>query len=453
MPSLGADMEFGTLVGWRVRPGDVVKRGDVVAEVETEKGNVEVEIFEGGTIEEIAVHEGTKVPVGTVLARVRGDGAVPSPVVSAAVPLPPTAAVPPPPAPAAARVPTVAAAVRASPAARALASRLGVQLATVAGTGPGGAVTLADIERAQRDNASVPSVAPAPQSHRVSPLAQRMAADLGVDVATLLGSGEGGVVTKADVERAAAARRGVVAPAAPAPAPAPPPAAAPTTVADRAAAMRQAIAAAMARSWREIPHYHLATDVDLARAVRWLEAENLKRPVTERILPAALLLKAVALALREQPDFNGFWVDGGFHPGAGIHVGVAISLRGGGLVAPAIHDTDTRSLDDVMRSLRDLVQRARGGMLRGSELTDPTVTVTNLGDQGVREVFGVISAPQVALVGIGKVAERAWAEGGMLAVRPVVTLTLAADHRASDGHRGALLLTAIDRLLQSPERL
>ncbi|HET9683785.1 MAG TPA: E3 binding domain-containing protein, partial [Gemmatimonadaceae bacterium] len=226
MPSLGADMEFGTLVGWRVRPGDVVKRGDVVAEVETEKGNVEVEIFEGGTIEEIAVHEGTKVPVGTVLARVRGDGAVPSPVVSAAVPLPPTAAVPPPPAPAAARVPTVAAAVRASPAARALASRLGVQLATVAGTGPGGAVTLADIERAQRDNASVPSVAPAPQSHRVSPLAQRMAADLGVDVATLLGSGEGGVVTKADVERAAAARRGVVAPAAPAPAPAPPPAAA-----------------------------------------------------------------------------------------------------------------------------------------------------------------------------------------------------------------------------------
>lgn len=381
MPSLGADMEFGTLVRWRVKPGDVVKRGDIVAEVETEKGDVEVEIFEGGTIDEIAVQEGRKVPVGTVLARVRGDGAAPPPA-----------------APAAVRPPGPAAGVRASPAARALASRLGVALATVSGTGPGGAVTLVDVERA---------------------------------------AGRGGT------------------PAAPAPAPTtkPLPREAPPIVADRSATMRQAIAAAMTRSWREIPHYHLATDVDLSRALRWLETENLKLPVTDRILPAALLLKAVALALRELPDFNGFWVNGGFRPGAGVHVGVAISLRGGGLVAPAIHDADTRPVGDVMAALRDVVSRARGGMLRGSELTDPTITVTNLGDQGVREVFGVISSPQVALVGIGKIVERPWAEGGMLGVRPVVTLTLAADHRASDGHRGALFLSAVDRLLQSPERL
>ena len=433
MPSLGADMEFGTLLEWRVKPGDVVKRGDVVAEVETEKGNVEVEIFEGGTVDEIAVHEGTKVPVGTVLARVRGDGTVPPPVVSAAAPLPPAATVPPPPTLAAVRVVAAAAGVRASPAARALATRHGVELATVSGTGPGGAVTLADVERAMREAAPVPAAAPAPHPHRVSPVAQRVAAELGVDVATLPGSGEREVVTKADVERAAAAR--------------------PTIAADRSAAMRHAIAAAMTRSWREIPHYHLATDVDLSRAMRWLEGENLKRPVTERILSAALLLKAVALALRELPDLNGFWVDGRFQPGAGVHVGVAISLRGGGLIAPAIHDADSLSLADLMRSLRDVVQRARGGMLRGSELTDPTITVTNLGDQGVRAVFGVISPPQVALVGIGKVSERPWAEGGMLGVRPAVTLTLAADHRASDGHRGALFLAAVDRLLQTPERL
>ena len=153
------------------------------------------------------------------------------------------------------------------------------------------------------------------------------------------------------------------------------------------------------------------------------------------------------------PELNGFWVDGAFRPGTGIHLGVAISLRGGGLVAPAIHDADALPLDALMRALRDLVQRARTGMLRSSELTDPTVTVTNLGDQGVRTVFGVIYPPQVALVGIGKVTERPWADGGMLGVRPVVTVTLAADHRASDGHRGALFLAAVDRLLQTPERL
>ena len=204
---------------------------------------------------------------------------------------------------------------------------------------------------------------------------------------------------------------------------------------------------------REIPHYHLATDVDLSRALRWLEGENLKRPVTGRILSAALILKAVALALRELPELNGFWTDGALRASTGIHLGVAISLRGGGLIAPAIHDADTLSLDALMLALRDLVQRARGGMLRGSELTDPTITVTNLGEQGVRTVYGVIYPPQVALVGVGRVTERPWAEGGLLGVRPVVTLTLAADHRASDGHRGALFLAAVDRLLQTPERL
>ena len=177
------------------------------------------------------------------------------------------------------------------------------------------------------------------------------------------------------------------------------------------------------------------------------------RPVAERVLPAALLLKAVARGLREVPELNGFWVDDAFRPGAGVHVGVAISLRGGGLVAPAIHDADALPLDALMRALRDLVQRARTGMLRSSELADATVTVTNLGDLGVGSVFGVIYPPQVALVGIGRVSERPWADGGMLGVRPVVTVTLAADHRASDGHRGGRLLTAIERLLQTPEQL
>jgi pyruvate dehydrogenase E2 component (dihydrolipoamide acetyltransferase) len=170
------------------------------------------------------------------------------------------------------------------------------------------------------------------------------------------------------------------------------------------------------------------------------------------VLPAALLLKATALAAREVPALNGFWHDG-FEPAPAVHLGVAVSLRGGGLLAPAIHDADQLSLDDMMRALRDLVERARAGRLRSSEMSDPTLTVTNLGDQGADEVHGVIYAPQVALVGFGRILERPWASGGMLGVRPTVRATLAADHRASDGHEGSRLLAAIDRLLQAPEAL
>lgn len=217
--------------------------------------------------------------------------------------------------------------------------------------------------------------------------------------------------------------------------------------------MRQAIAAAVARSNREIPHYYLSTDIDMSRATAWLQRENLTRPVADRLLPAVLLLKSVATALRQSPELNGFWVDGAFRPSASVHIGVAISLRGGGLVVPAIHDADRRSIAELMRALRDLVQRARSGALRSSEIMDPTITITNLGDQGVRTVFGVIYPPQVALVGFGRITERPWAEGGMVGVRPVVTATLAADHRASDGHRGGFFLAAVDRLLQRPEEL
>jgi pyruvate dehydrogenase E2 component (dihydrolipoamide acetyltransferase) len=227
----------------------------------------------------------------------------------------------------------------------------------------------------------------------------------------------------------------------------------PAAPASDGSAMRRAIAATMARSKREIPHYYVATDIDVGRARSWLDAENAKRPVTERLLFAALLLKASARAVREVPEMNGFFLEGAFQPSRGIHLGVAISLRQGGLLAPAIHDVDVKSIAEVQAALNDLVARARTGRLRSSEMSDPTMTITSLGDQGVGTVFGVIYPPQVALVGFGRVAERPWASGGMLGVRPSVTATLSADHRVSDGHRGALYLAAVDRLLQKPEDL
>ncbi|MEN9417542.1 MAG: hypothetical protein RI988_1162 [Pseudomonadota bacterium] len=406
MPSLGADMEAGTLVAWRKRAGDAIRRGDIVAEVDTAKGVIEVEVFVDGVVDRILVEPGHRVPVGTPLARLRevGEPATPgapalemplAPVETGE--LPATAAVPPElaaPAPSvspAAPRPTGAAVSRASPSARRLARERGVDLATVTGTGPRGTITQADVERA-----AAPVAPPAPPMS-----AATRAADTG----------------------------------------------------DRLARMRRTIAAAMARSKREIPHFYLGTTIDLHRCVAWIASENDRRPAERRLLPGVLLLKATALALREVPELNAVWEHDGVVLRDAVHVGVAISLRQGGLVVAALHDTQSRSLDRLMDGLRDLTVRGRAGRLRSSELSDSTITVTSLGDRGVESVYGVIYPPQVALVGFGKVVERPWAGDGGLFVRPVVTATLAADHRVTDGHRGGLFLDAIDRLLQEPERL
>jgi len=418
MPSLGADMEAGTLVEWLKKPGDAVRRGDVVAVVDTQKGAIEIEIFETGVLDRILVQPGEQVPVGTPMAILRSDGAGPEPGPPQPPPeVPPQPERPPPETP-----------PEAPP-----------------GEPPPEMPPEAPPEIAPPPE-QPPVEIPEPEAGggvriRVTPAARRRAEELGLDLSPVQGTGPRGAVSLADVE-AVAGRA---------------PAARPVQPMPRAgfdpAEMRKAIAAAMARSKREIPHYYLMHTVDLRRALAWLEAANRERPPSERLLAAVLLLKATALALRQYPEPNGFWEDTGFRPGSGVHVGWAISLRGGGLIAPAIHDTDQRSLPELMTALRDLVQRARTGGLRSSELADPTITVTSLGERGAETVIGVIYPPQVAIVGFGRIAERPWAVDGALAVRPVVSLSLAADHRASDGHRGGLLLAEIDRLLQAPEEL
>ena len=209
----------------------------------------------------------------------------------------------------------------------------------------------------------------------------------------------------------------------------------------------------MSRSKREIPHYYLADEIVFENSLTWLTKRNAQRSIDERVLPAVLLLKAVGLAAQRFGEFNGFWRDDGFQPATGVHVGVGISLRGGGLVAPAIHDVPEKKLDELMDDLTDLVARARSFSLRSSEMSDPTITVTNLGDQGVDAVFGVIYPPQVAIVGFGQPAQRVCVIDGGIRVVTTVQATLAADHRASDGHRGALFLTAINELLQQPDLL
>ncbi len=458
MPSLGADMDEGVLLEWLVRPGQQVHKGDVVAVVETSKSTIEVECFDTGTVQHLLVEPGTTVPVGTPLAVIgtgpqathpasaaprRRRAPVPArPKTPGAVPhkAPAEARRPAPFAPDAARPPAPAPVAATGPLVRHLAHDRGIDLSAVHGTGPGGRITRTDVEHA----------APAGRRIPASPLARRLAEELHVSLADVPGSGAHGVVRAADI-RAAAEAAGTVTASAAAPAPVRPAPA--RRAADRATAMRHAIGALMARSKREIPHYYLSTTIDLAAALEWMHEHNRHSPVSERLVPAALLLKAAALAADQVPELNGFWTEDRFAPGSGVHLGVAVSLRGGGLVAPALHHADTLALPELMAALKDLVARARTGRLRGSETTDPTITVTNLGDQGVESVFGVIYPPQVALVGFGRVVERPFATGGLLGVRPVVTATLSADHRATDGAVGARYLTAVDHLLQKPEEL
>jgi pyruvate dehydrogenase E2 component (dihydrolipoamide acetyltransferase) len=217
--------------------------------------------------------------------------------------------------------------------------------------------------------------------------------------------------------------------------------------------MRHAIAAAMSRANREIPHYYLSTTIDMKAALDWLTQANESRSVTDRMLYGVLLLKATALALREVPELNALWQQDRPVIQTAIHLGVAIAMRGGGLIAPALHDADQKSVAELMREMRDLVARVRAGGLRSSELANSTITVTSLGEQGVEAVYGVIYPPQVALVGFGKVLERPLCVDGKIIARPVLTATLAGDHRATDGHRGSVFLAAVERLLQEPEKL
>jgi pyruvate dehydrogenase E2 component (dihydrolipoamide acetyltransferase) len=363
LPSLGADMDEGTLLEWRVKPGDSVKRGQVLAVVDTSKAAVDVEVWNDGQVGALRVQPGEKIPVGAVLATLLEPGETAAPSV--------------------------------------IAPRL----------------------------AAVPSTS----RHAVSPSARRRALELGIDPEAASGSGVQGSVTRADIETLARAR--------------------PAPASDHLQAMRQAIAAAMSRSKREIPHYYLSETIPMDAATAWLQRHNAALPITERILPAVLQIKAVALALQRFPELNGFYRDGGFVPAVTVHAGVAISLRGGGLVAPALHDVAAKPLELLMQELADLVKRARAGSLRSSEMSDPSITITNLGEGGAESVFGVIYPPQVALVGFGSMGVRPWVQRGVPRAIPLVTATLAGDHRVSDGHRGALFLAELRDLLQRPDAL
>ena len=426
MPSLGADMTAGTLARWRVAAGDTVRQGDIIAEVETDKGIIEVEVFETGTVHKLLVREGEKVPVGTPLAEIGSDagagtGADRGTDADAGADTRPGLII------------SAGSSGRdlggpiASPAVRRKAHELDVPLERVRGSGEHGRVTLDDVRSAVR-----PSAKPGGRL-RISPYARRIAEQRGIEVSSIRGSGPGGAIQAKDVSSAKAQ-----------------PPLKPASPAER---MQKAIAAAMTRANDEIPHYYVGHTIDMENAMSWLKKSNASLGVGERLVLGVLVLRAVARALRKHQKLNATWQGGEVVPSADVHVGLAVSLRGGGLVAPALRNTDEGSLSELMARMTDLVARARTGTLRSSEMTSPTITLTSLGERGVESVTPIIFPPQVAIVGCGATIARPWVVDGQVVARPVMHVTLGADHRVSNGHQGSRFLSALDRLLQEPEKL
>jgi pyruvate dehydrogenase E2 component (dihydrolipoamide acetyltransferase) len=313
----------------------------------------------------------------------------------------------------------------ASPAVRRRAHELGVSLEGVRGSGAHGRITLDDVQGA------VPAASG--DRVRISPYARRIAMERGVDISRVHGTGPGGAIQAGDVLSAKA-----------------PAASKPVSPAER---MQRAIAAAMTRANDEIPHYYVEHTIDMGNALRWLRETNAALGVSERLVSGVLVLRAVARALRKHEKLNATWQGGEAVPSEEVHVGLAVSLRGGGLVAPALRNTDQGSLSDLMGRMTDLVSRARAGGLRSSEMTSATITLTSLGERGVESVTPIIFPPQVAIVGCGATVERPWVVDGQVVPRPVMRVTLGGDHRVSNGHLGARFLSALDRLLQEPEKL
>lgn len=380
MPSLGADMEDGTLIEWKKKPGDTVKLGDIIAEVETQKGLIEIEIFDEGIIDKFLIQEGTKVPVGTVMALLQTSGvSLDTKKEKEAVALQPT------------------------------------EEKTIKSTAAATAET---------------------RKIKVSPLARRIAEENHINLELVAGTGPDGAITKEDVDHVIAKKEKIE----------------PEKISAPAVAIRSAIAAAMSKSNREIPHYYLEKKIDLTKALAWLQETNGQRSVKKRLLPVVLLIKATARSLADFPDLNAIW-ENGLQQKKDINIGFVVSLKTGGIIVPAIHHTDLKSIDEIMETLNDIIPRARAFKLRSSELTDSTITLTSVGENGADTVYGIIYPPQVAIVGFGTISEQPFAEKGMLGIRSVVKVTLSGDHRATDGLIGSRFLAAISNYLQNPESL
>jgi pyruvate dehydrogenase E2 component (dihydrolipoamide acetyltransferase) len=406
MPALGIAQETGKLLQWLRAEGDEVKKGEPVMEIETDKVTVEIEAPASGILAAFSAQPGDDVPVGQTIALILAPGE------EAAAPGPPSLDLE---AIAAAAAPTR---VMASPtAAPAAAPPLEAPLPAAPATGDG-----------QRSKPLA------------SPKARRLAQELGIDIATVTGSGPGGAVVAADVA--------ALAPAAPAAPVAPAPAAEPLTA---VGSTWRLMAERTTESWTTAPHFYLVREVSAERLISWREAIG-RRGLAVSVTYTDLLVKLAAVALREHPRVNASWRDGSLELHREVNIGIAAAVDDG-LVAPVVHGVDGLTLAQIAERRADVVERARAGRLRLEDVQGGTFTITNLGMFGIDAFNAIVVKPQAAILAVGRIAERVVAVGGQPAVCPMLVLTLSCDHRAVDGARAAAFLDFLAGLVEEPAAL
>ena len=457
MPQLGYDMREGTVVRWLKNEGDDVARGEIIAEIETDKAVVEFSPTTGGVLRRIVAGEGVVVPVGQPIAVITDPGealpddmAGPAPeTVEETSPAPETVAVEPAAAPPA---PADGGEVRASPIARRLAREQGVDLASVTGSGPGGRIVESDVLAAAATAAAVAAVLAAPSGVLASPLARRLAREEGLDIALITGSGPGGRIVEADI--LAAVQDQAASAAAPAPSvaedvPAPEEPAAERLELSR---MRRTIAKVTSDSKREAPHFYVAADIDMTKAMALRRDVNDQLDADVRVSVNDLIVKASAVAIGRHPKFNSFYREDHLQMNSGINVGIAIALDSG-LIVPGIPECESMSLVEIAAASRDLAARANSGTLRAEEYTGTTYSVSNLGMFDVDSFTAIIFPPHAAILAVGTVKQQPVVRAGEITVADIMKATLSVDHRVADGAEAAQFLSEIKRLLENPVSL
>jgi pyruvate dehydrogenase E2 component (dihydrolipoamide acetyltransferase) len=407
MPQMGADMTEGTLLRWLKGVGDSVERGDILAEIETDKATIELEAYDSGTLIKRVASEGDIVPVGDVIALL-GDASEAVPDVERKPPA-------------------------ETPARRAIE--------------PGAKRA---IEPAP---APAPTAAAAPEPGdrvRISPVARKMASEAGIDPSALRGSGPDGRILRRDIEAAMAAGSPAAAPDSRREPPRAP--RTESAAAEGLSKMRQAIARRMTLSKQTQPHYYLTLDIDMTAALAFREQFNASATDEQRVSINDLVVKACAIALERHPKFNAEFSEEGLvhHDRVNVCIGVALD---DGLIAPALLDCQSKSLGRIAVESKDLINRAKTGSLKADEYSDGTFTITNLGAFGVETLIGIINPPQAAILGVGSVMPQAVVRDGQVAVRQVMKVALSADHRVSDGAEGARFIKEIQALLEGPAAL
>lgn len=441
MPQMGYDMHEGKVVRWLKKEGEEVIRGEVIAEIETDKATVEYEAYTGGVVAKIVAAEGMTIPVGGLIAVLTAPGeAIPEDILTdVALDAPADA----PPATAAAEVAAATPGasdeeVRASPLARRMAKERGVDLSSITGTGPGGRITEADIP----EQVASALAAPAIGDIKASPLAKRLARERGIDLTTLTGTGPGGRITEADVPEHVAPAAAQVSSETGAPAGL-------TSENVELSRMRQTIARVTVDSWQAAPHFYVSVDIDMTKAMSFRRDVNDELDAESRVSVNDLIVKASAIAIGRHPKFNSFFRDDHLQMNESINVGIAVALESG-LIVPGINGCEAKSLLGIAAASRDLVARANSGSLRNEEYSGTTFSVSNMGMFDIESFTAIIYPPHAAILAVGTVKEQPVARDGELAIAQIMKATLSTDHRVADGAEAAQFLVEIKNLLENP---